>query len=197
MAIARGRGLWINEHDFVAEFLSLETGKPAAEGELAELVLTNLGRLGSPTIRYRTGDLVRPCWTHAGPNRFVFLEGGVIARSDDMLVVRGVNVFPSSLDQILRSFPEVVEYRVTARKSGEMDQLIVEIEDHLNAPQRVADELRLRLGLKLEVRSVTPGTLPRVEGKGKRFFDELRRHRITPGSVCHWLWQHGSIANPH
>ena len=168
----QGGGLWINEHDFVAEFLSLETGKAAAEGELAELVLTNLGRVGSPMIRYRTGDLVRPCWTHAGPNRFVFLDGGVIGRADDMLVVRGVNVFPSSLDQILRSFPEVVEYRVTARKTGEMDQLTIEIEDHLNAPDRVADELRLRLGLKLEVRSVPLGMLPRVEGKGKRFVDE-------------------------
>ena len=130
----RGQGLYVNENDFIAEFLSVETGTAAAEGELSELVLTNLGRVGSPIIRYRTGDLVRPSWQHAGANRFVFLEGGVLSRADDMMVIRGVNVFPSSIEQILRSFPEVVEYRMTARKQGEMDQLVVEIEDRLNEP---------------------------------------------------------------
>jgi phenylacetate-CoA ligase len=167
-----GNGLYVNEHDFIAEFLNVETGTPASEGELSELVLTNLGRTGSPIIRYRTGDLVRPSWQHGGDNRFVFLPGGVISRADDMMVIRGVNVFPSSIEQILRSFPEVIEYRMIARKQGEMDQLLVEIEDHLQAPDRVATELRLRLGLKVEVRCVALGTLPRVEGKGKRFVDE-------------------------
>jgi phenylacetate-CoA ligase len=89
-----------------------------------------------------------------------------------MMVIRGVNIFPSSVEQILRSFPEVVEYRMTARKQREMDQLIVEIEDRLYDPARVAEELRLRLGLKVEVTTVPIGSLPRVEGKGKRFIDE-------------------------
>ncbi|MBI3839702.1 MAG: phenylacetate--CoA ligase family protein [Planctomycetia bacterium] len=169
---AQGQGLFVNENDFIAEFLSVETGTAAAEGELSELVITNLGRVGSPIIRYRTGDLVRPSWQHAGENRFVFLEGGVLSRADDMMIVRGVNIFPSSIEQILRSFPELVEYRLIARKAGEMDQLVVEIEDRLNDPARVATELRLRLGLKVEVRSVPLGSLPRAEGKGKRFVDE-------------------------
>ena len=69
-------------------------------------------------IRYRTGDLVRPVWQHEGPNRFVLLDGGIVGRVDDMLVIRGVNIFPSSIDQILRSFPEVVEYRTIVRKAG-------------------------------------------------------------------------------
>lgn len=168
----RGQGLHVNEHDFLAEFHSLETGGPACEGELSELVLTNLGRVGSPIIRYRTSDVVRPSWQHAGDNRFVFLQGGVLTRVDDMMVIRGVNIFPSSIEQILRSFPEVIEYRMTAYTASEMDQLLVEIEDRLNDPQRVANELHLRLGLKVEVRTVTPGSLPRVEGKGKRFIDE-------------------------
>ncbi len=167
-----GQGLYVNENDFVAEFLSVETGKTAAEGELAELVLTNLGRAGSPIIRYRTGDLVRPTWRHPGPNRFVFLEGGVLSRADDMMVIRGVNIFPSSIEHILRSFPEVIEYRMTARTIGAMDQLLVEVEDRLNEPDRVATELNLRLGLKVEVQAVPLGSLPRVEGKGKRFIDE-------------------------
>ncbi|REK11392.1 MAG: phenylacetate--CoA ligase family protein [Planctomycetota bacterium] len=169
---AAGDGLFVNEHEFIAEFLSVETGTAASEGELSELVLTNLGRVGSPVIRYRTGDLVRPSWQHAGDNRFVFLPGGVLSRSDDMMVIRGVNVFPSSVEQILRSFPELIEYRMTVRRQGEMDQIVVEIEDRLSQPDRVATELRLRLGLKVEVQAVPLGSLPRVEGKGKRFVDE-------------------------
>src|SRR5262249_51857444 len=75
---AEGRGLYVNEASFLPEFLSVETGRPAAEGELAYLVLTTLGRAGAPVIRYRTGDLVRPSWTNRGSCRFVFLEGGII-----------------------------------------------------------------------------------------------------------------------
>ena len=72
----------------------------AKEGEEAELVITTLGRAGCPLIRYRTGDVVRPKWNSSGENRFVMLDGGVLGRNDDMLVVRGVNVFPSSIDHI-------------------------------------------------------------------------------------------------
>ena len=93
-----------------------------------ELVLTCLGRIGSPIIRYRTGDLVRPVWDHGHDCRFVKLAGGVLARADDMMIIRGVNVFPSSIEQILREFPEVVEFRTTAFKQGAMDQLKIEIE---------------------------------------------------------------------
>jgi phenylacetate-CoA ligase len=164
-------GLHVIESAFLAEFLSVETGGPAGEGELSELVLTTLGRVGSPVIRYRTGDLVRPSWDGEGPNRFVLLKGGVLGRGDDMLVIRGVNIFPSSIEQILHSFPEIVEYRMTARKEGHMDDLQVEIEDRLDEPTRVARELQLRLGLRVGVRCVPLGSLPRFESKGKRFVD--------------------------
>ena len=168
------RGMHVLEAEFIAEFLNVDTGRPAGDGELAELVLTSLGRVGSPVIRYRTGDLVRPYWRHEQECRFVLLEGGVVGRTDDMVIVRGVNVFPSAIEQILRSFPEVLEYRVTAFKLAEMDQLTIEIEDRLDQPQRVAEELRLRLGLKIEVTSVTLGSLPRYEGKGARFVDRRK-----------------------
>lgn len=168
----QGRGLYVMESEFIAEFLSVKTGTPAAEGELAELVLTTLGRFGSPIIRYRTRDLVKPTWHHGGVNRFVLLEGGVLGRTDDMMIIRGMNVFPTSIEQILRSFPEVVEFRMTAYKTSAMDQLLIEVEDRLNQPERVANELRLRLGLKIEVQSVPLGSLPRFEGKGKRFVDK-------------------------
>ena len=165
------RGLHVLETEFIAEFLSLTTGGPAEEGEISELVLTPLGRLGSPVVRYRTGDLVKPVYGHGGANHFVLLEGGVLGRADDMMIVRGVNIFPSSLEQILRSFPEVVEFRTTCRKNGAMDVLTIENEDRLEKPDRVALEMNLRLGLKVDVRCVPLGSLPRTEGKGRRFVD--------------------------
>lgn len=169
------RGLHVNEVSFIAEFLAVESGQPAQEGELAELILTTLGRAGSPVVRYRTGDLVRPRWNADPNNRFVLLEGGVLGRADDMLVIRGVNIFPSSIEQILLSFPEVVEWRMTAETVGAMDSLVVEVEDHLQQPERIARELHLRLGLKVEVRCAPAGSLPRFEGKGKRFVDRRQR----------------------
>lgn len=165
------RGLHIIESEFIAEFRSVATGEPATEGELSELVLTSLGRRGSPLIRYRTGDLVRPQFNADRDCKFVLLAGGVLGRADNMLVVRGVNVFPSSIEHILRAFPEVVEFRVTAHKAGVMDTLAVEVEDRLSQPERIARELQLRLGLKIDVQQVPLGTLPRFEGKGNRFVD--------------------------
>ena len=173
---ATGTGLHVIESEFIAEFLSLATGGPAEDGEEAELVITNLGRAGCPVLRYRTGDVVRPTWKFAGANRFVMLTGGVLGRTDDMLVVRGVNVFPSSIDHILRSFPEVVEYRATVYRVSEMDRVRIEVEDHLEQPDRIAQEIKLRVGLRVEVESVPAGTLPRFEGKGRRFVDQRKNH---------------------
>lgn len=163
-----GRGLHVIESQFIAEFRSLVNNQPAKEGELAELVLTTLGRAGSPVIRYRTGDLVRPSWADG---RFVLLEGGVLGRADDMIIIRGVNIFPSSIEQIVHSFPEVEEFRLTAFKREEMDQLSIEVEDRLEQPARIAEEFHVRLGLKVEVKCVPLGTLPRHEGKARRFID--------------------------
>ena len=168
---SRQRGLRVLETEFIAEFLNVETGEWAQEGELSHLILTCLGRTGSPIIRYRTGDLARPVWSANEENQFVLLDGGIASRADDMMVVRGVNIFPSSLEQIMHSFPEVVEYRLTVRKQGEMDELVVEVEDRLQQPDRIAEELRVRLGLNVDVRLAPAMSLPRFEGKGKRFVD--------------------------
>jgi len=168
---AAGRGLYVLETEFIAEFLSIASGEPAADGELAELVLTSLGRWGAPVVRYRTRDLVRAWHDHGGECSFVLLEGGVLGRNDDMIVVRGVNIFPSAIEQIIHSFPEVVEYRVIVTQVAAMDQLRVEVEDRLDHPARVAEELQLRLGLKVDVGCVPLRSLPRNEGKGRRFED--------------------------
>ncbi len=174
-------GLRIIESEFIAEFLSVDTNEPAKQGELSHLVLTNLGRAGLPVIRYQTGDLVRPEWASATDQaatdrsstcRFVRLAGGVIGRSDDMMVIRGVNIFPTAIEQILCEFAEVAEYRMIATKRGAMDELRIEVEDAKNEPSRIADALQIRLGLRIEVQGVEPGSLPRSEAKSRRFIRE-------------------------
>lgn len=168
---ADGSGLHVLETEFIAEFLRVGSEDPA-DGEVAELVLTSLGRFGSPVIRYRTGDMVRPTWSKGGQNQFVFLPWGVVGRCDDMVVIRGVNVFPSAIDQIVHTFPEVVEYRATVRRRGEMDEIVLEVEDHMQQPDRIAHEVQMRLGLNIEVRLASAMSLPRFDGKGRRFVDE-------------------------
>ncbi len=173
----QGHGLDVIEPWFHAEFLAVETGLPAAAGQLAELVLTTLGRAGAPVIRYRTGDLVRPRWpadaeVAAGSCPWVRLDGGVLGRVDDMLIIRGVNVFPGAIDDIVRSFPEIVEYRLTVANRDSLDTMLLEIEDHLDDPGRVAMELQLRLGLRVEVMVAPLGSLPRFESKGRRISDQ-------------------------
>lgn len=164
-------GIHINEAQYIAEFIKLDADGPAEPGQLSELVLTCLGRYGSPIIRYRTGDLVRAVYPEADC-RFVLLEGGVLGRTDDMMIIRGVNVFPTSIEQILRQFPEIAEYRMTAFKEGAMDQLKIEIEDGLNDAERVKSKLSLELGFRVDVHCVEAGSLPRFEAKGKRFVDQ-------------------------
>ena len=139
-------------------------------------MLTTLGRVGSPVIRYRTGDLVRPRWPTsdeiaAGACPWVRLEGGILSRADDMRVVRGVNIFPGAIDDIVRSFPEIVEYRLTLATHESLDVLKLEIEAQLSDPDRVARELQVRLGLRVDVIVVQTGSLPRFEGKGRRIVD--------------------------
>jgi phenylacetate-CoA ligase len=176
-----GGGIDVIEPCFHAEFLAVETGRAAGPGELSELVLTTLGRTGAPVIRYRTGDLVRPHWPDmAAACPWVRLDGGILGRTDDMLVVRGVNIFPGAIDDIVRSFPEIVEYRLTVDSTGSLDVLQLEIEDHLAAPERVANELQVRLGLRIDVALVPIGSLPRFEGKGRRIIDNRPAARTPP-----------------
>lgn len=169
-----GTGLFVNEQLFYPEFLSPETdallSKQQAAGNVCQLVLTTLGRLGCPVLRYATGDLVRPVWKNEAP--FVFLDGGVLGRADDMMIIRGVNVYPGSVERIIRSFPEIEEFNLIAWRDGQMDQLRVVVEDRSNDPLRIAAEIQLRLGLRVEVEVVASGSLPRFEMKGKRFIDQ-------------------------
>ena len=168
-------GLHVIERDFIAEFIdqdSLQSIDPASSPpKPCELVLTSLERTGMPAIRYRTGDLVIPRFDENG-NNFVLLDGGVLGRADDMVIVRGVNVFPSSIEAILRDCADVGEFQITANKNGEMDELEVSIENVNAARCSEIDELfQSRLGLRVAINSVEQGTLPRFEAKSKRFID--------------------------
>jgi len=152
---------------YVAEVIDPDTLEPAETGEL---VLTTLSRLGSPLVRYRTGDLVQ-CATIDGELR---LAGGILGRADDMIHVRGNNVYPTAVENILRRFPELAEYRMEVTGPGPLNELTITVEPLAGADgdllaRRVADAVRDELLFRAEVDSVAPGALPRFEMKARRF----------------------------
>jgi phenylacetate-CoA ligase len=160
-------GLHVNETEFIAEVIDPETGRPAREGEL---ILTNLGRLGSPAIRYRSGDRVRLAESSCGCGRtFLRLESGILGRLDDMLIVRGVNVFPSAIEAIVRRFRDVEEFQIEVFRAGELDEVRVVIEAaDATLTRAVQEAFRAEIGLRLDVCAVAPRTLPRHELKARR-----------------------------
>jgi phenylacetate-CoA ligase len=167
----------VNENEFIVEVIDPHTGREAPAGERGELVITNLGRTGSPLIRYKTGDLVQPGSHPCRCGRqFVLLEGGVLGRTDDMVVVRGVNIFPSAIENVLREFSEIEEFRVEILEKDAMKEikLILEPRSEPSAVAGLGNEvgrrMRERIGLRPQVELVEPGTLPRFELKAKRFF---------------------------
>ena len=171
-----GEGLHVIEPEFIAEILRIDEkhprGVPVAEGESGELVLTSLGRLGGPVIRYRTGDVVKAYRDHGRDCPFLWLEGGVIGRADDMLVIRGVNVFPSSIEAVIRESLPFQEFRIIASRYDEMDQLEIEVEAGEEEVRLLSAKLRDRLSLRIPVKSVLSGTLPRFEAKARRLLDK-------------------------
>ena len=160
--------LHVIEESYLAEIIHPQTLAPVAEGATGELVLTPLGRSAWPLLRYRTGDLVR-----RGPGPGFVLEGGILGRTDDMLVVRGVNIFPSAVDAVVRAFPEVAEYRVKVARDGEMTELSIEVEsDDETIAARVASRFTEAFTLRIPVTRVASGTLPRFELKARRWTRE-------------------------
>lgn len=169
-------GLFVNECEFIAECVEPKSDAAVPEGEIGELVLTNLGRVGSPLIRYRTGDLVRlvPRVGRGGcESNFSRCEGGLLGRVDDMLIIRGNNVFPTAIESILRSVRGVAEFRIIAEKCGMLDDLRIEVERDATTDATVVTDavrraLQDRLNFRCEVSVVEPGGLPRFEMKAKR-----------------------------
>jgi phenylacetate-CoA ligase len=182
-------GLHIAEDHFYPEVIDPKTGERLGPGEMGELVLTTLSKAAMPLIRYRTGDLVRlndePCScgrTHRRMSR-------VLGRVDDMLIVRGVNVFPSEVERVLMEFADLSAQYQLAWEDGPMDRLRVEAESRTPLEEEAADRLatavqhRLRseLGLTLEVSVLAPRTLKRPEGKAVRVVDRRTGNPARPG----------------
>lgn len=163
----------IVETSYIPEIIDPASASRASPGQVGELVLTNLGRLGSPVIRYRTGDLVRanertcPCG-----RTFLSLEGGILGRADDMIYLRGNNLYPAAVEAIIRRFPEVVEFRLEVDRSSPLAELRIDVEPATAAVngvgERIEAAIREELLFRAEVRQVPPGTLPRFEMKARR-----------------------------
>ena len=155
---------------FLVEVIDPQTTEPVEPGNEGELVLTTLKRTACPLLRYRTGDLVKQ--DPADPMRLI---GGILGRIDDMHLIRGVNVYPSAVDAVLRRFDGVAEYEVVVNKKHEMSELSVMIEPTTGdlstdaLCQEVSAALRDALSLRVTVIATTPGGLPRHELKAKRW----------------------------
>jgi phenylacetate-CoA ligase len=175
-------GLHLAEDEFICELLDPHDGAPVAPGAEGQLVVTALGRAGFPVIRYATGDVVdhhaEPC--PAGhPGRW--LPRGILGRTDDMVVIRGMNVFPSAIEQILRESQGVGEFRITFYTDPRaMDEIKIEVE--LSQPleaREIQARMRQRLGLRVRLVPVRPGILPEQLGKARRVEDLRPRAAVA------------------
>jgi phenylacetate-CoA ligase len=185
--------LHVMESGFVAEVIDPVTSRVVGSGEPGELVLTNLGRTGSPLIRYRTGDLVKAAPRAGGEEASaacdapcacgrsdVVLAGGILGRVDDMVIVRGVNVYPSAVEHLLRACGGIAEYQVKVTRSGALTELEVVIEPDPSCQDVPALRARVRksfqqaFALRIPLQTAPRGTLPRFEMKAKRWLVDGR-----------------------
>lgn len=169
--------LHVLESAFIAEVLEPGSDRKVLPGRKGELVLTNLGRMGSPLLRYRTGDLVevaleQPCTCGSYE---LALQGGILGRTDDMVIVRGVNIYPSAVDDILRQFEEVGEYRVEVNTASTLTELKIQIEprspvENLETlTKKIEASLHETFALRIPVQFTPSGSLPRFEMKAMRW----------------------------
>lgn len=173
----RPRVLHVMESAYIAEIIDPAGGQHVHAGEAGELVLTTLGRLGSPLIRYRTGDLVRAAvdsQCECGRSELA-LEGGILGRTDDMVCIRGVNVYPTAVEEILHARGGVAEYRVRVNRADALAEITIQaepevsIDDLTSFAAGLERALQTAFHLRIPVEAVPPGTLPRFEMKAKRW----------------------------
>ena len=182
-------GSHINEDHYFPEIIDPETLKPLPYGSVGELVFTTLTKEGMPLLRYRTRDLSslnnEPC----ACGRTLLKMGKILGRSDDMIIVRGINVFPSQVESVLLSMPECAPYyRIVVDRVGNVDKMIVEVEvrqeyfqtgfDTLTPittlEKKIADALKSILSISVKVQVKAPGSLERCEGKTKFVIDNRK-----------------------
>lgn len=165
----------INEAEFIFEVIEPLDLSEVREGERGELVITNLGRGAMPVLRYRTGDLVEltrePCRCGRG---FARIKGGVLGRADDMMIVRGVNIYPGAIDDLMRGLARVAEYEVSIRRVEGMDDLLIKVESvdgrgFQDIEREIKAEFRQRFSIRVSVEQAAAGSLPRYEFKARRY----------------------------
>lgn len=174
-------GMHINEDYFIPEIIDAKTGEVLPEGEKGELVITCIKKDALPLIRYRTKDITRLIYEPCKCGRTLCRMENLSGRTDDMLKVRGVNVFPGQIEEVILGFDELgPHYEIVVEREGYSDKLTVRVElarstdsfAELNAlADRVRGKLRVMLGLDAKVQLESPNTLQRFEGKAKRIKD--------------------------
>ena len=174
-------GMHINEDFFIPEIIDPATGEVLPAGEQGELVITCIKKEGLPLIRYRTKDITRLFYEPCKCGRTLCRMENLSGRSDDMLKIRGVNVFPSQIEEVVLSVKELgPHYEIILEREGYLDKLTVRVElaestDSFSTLERITGEVRgklqLILGLDAKVQLVSPNTLQRFEGKAKRVKD--------------------------
>ena len=174
-------GMHINEDFFIPEIINPETGEVLPAGERGELVITCIKKEGLPLIRYRTKDITRLNYEKCRCGRTFCRMENLSGRSDDMLKIRGVNVFPSQIEEVVLGFSELgPHYEILLEREGYNDKLTVRVElltstDSFSVlediTRRVREKLKTVLGLDAKVTLVSPNTLERFEGKAKRIRD--------------------------
>jgi len=177
-------GLHINEDYYLAEILDPETLKPVPLGEEGELVFTSLQRRAMPMIRYRTKDITRLRREKCACGRTLLKMEKVYGRTDDMLIISGVNIFPSQIESLLLEIPEVEpQYVLVVRKKGYLDHLTVRVEakreiydqgptKEAEVEKKISEHLKGMLGISITIKLVEPKLIERSEGKAKRIIDE-------------------------
>ena len=170
-----GPTIW--EDHFYPEIINPETGEVLPDGELGELVFTTITKEGMPVIRYRTRDLTRLL---PGTARTMRRMDKIVGRSDDMMIIRGVNVFPSQIEEQILQIPQLIaNYEIHICKQGHLDTLHIRTEmrqdNHTNMASQLATQLKTRIktmvGISVSVEVLSTGALPRSEGKAQRVFD--------------------------
>ena len=176
-------GMHINEDYFYCEIVNPETGEPVPDGEWGELVVTPLAKQALPLLRYRTHDITRLIREKCPCGRTTTRMQKIAGRSDDMLIIRGVNVFPSQIESVLIGMKEIApHYEIVVTRKGYLDQIEVKVELHdaslldsygelENLQKKIHDKLKVILQIDAKVTLVSPNTLKRFEGKAKRVTD--------------------------
>jgi phenylacetate-CoA ligase len=164
-------GAHVNEDHFLVEVVDPQSGRPLPDGEVGELVFTTLTKEALPLLRYRTGDLASLTREPCACGRTFARMSRIVGRTDDMLIIRGVNVFPSEIERALLAIPELApHYQLVVERPAHLDELTVQVEGTVDAAS-VREHLHGVLGLTAQVEVVQPGSIPRSEGKALRVLD--------------------------